>query len=238
MGIRAAINQFNITTGITKLHLPTPHEARWLTEQSRYSPDLGYLEMREWHLLFAMEDFKTNHTHHCLIEDSSFIATAYSTHHFNYWGMEAGDERMAIPLETNKIGTQTVRYFPPGLKVKGELHLIRSHQFLGLDTYKRNTVQFRRKRMNVIVPYREMEWKYNRELCDAPEIPPALQGTRHAILSAEKVYIIRAWVYVAMPQYWDNLLDAGWRGFKTVNYYESKRPWLREYYDYPKRPLK
>jgi len=69
-------------------------------------------------------------------------------------------------------------------------------------------------------------------------VPRALQGTKHFMLSKEKVYVIRAWMYVAIPEYWDNILDAGWRGFKTVNYYESKRSWLKEYYDFPKQPLK
>ena len=235
MGFIQAARQFQSIVG-SGINFPSTHEARWLCDQVRYSPDLGYLEQKEWQLLFAVEDFKRSHSRYSLIEDSVFVATAYSTRKFNYWVLEAGDERTPIPMENfEEKAEQTIRYFPQPLKVKGELHLIRTHQFLGLDTFKMNTVQFRRKRVNVILPYREQGIILNQD-AEGRELPIALQGKKF-FLSPEKVFVIRAWMYVGNPKYWDHLLDAGWRGFKPVNCYESRRPWLREYYDYPKRSL-
>jgi hypothetical protein len=69
-------------------------------------------------------------------------------------------------------------------------------------------------------------------------LPRCLQGTLHPVYSGMKCYIIRAWMYVAKPDYWEPVLDGGFRGFKIVNYYESRdKPWAKEYYDYPKRVL-
>jgi hypothetical protein len=216
------------------INFPSVQEARWLTDRMKYSPDYGWLEQFEYQLLFSPDDTKQNHSHHCLIEDSAFVATAYTTHSFNYWCMEAGEDRIPIPMQ-NDNPKHTIRYFPPPLKIQGEIHAVRPYEFLGLDTYKRNGVQFQRKRVNLILPYREiLQEEY---IFDGPTdyrpLPMCLKGKKGA-LTPEKVYIIRAWMYIAMPEYWDNLLDGGFRGFKTVNYYESRRPWLKEYYVYRK----
>ena len=233
MGINTAFNTFSQLFG-AGINFPSEHEARWLTDRMRYSPDYGWLEQFEYQLLFCPDDTKTNHSHHCLIEDSSLVATAYTIHNFNYWCMEVGEDRVPIPMLTDQRH-HTIRYFPPPLKIQGEIHAVRPYEFLGLDTYKLNTVQFHRKRVNLIVPYREViQEDYVLADADDPrELPLCLQGKKGA-MSPEKVYIIRAWMYVGMPEYWDKLLDAGFRGFKTVNHHESRRSWLKEYYVYPK----
>jgi len=237
MGFIQAARQFQAIVG-SDINFPSTHEAKWLTDQAMYSPDLGWLEQFEYQWLFAADDTRINHSRHTLVSDCEFGATAYTTQPFNYWVLEAGDERVPVPMLSK--GPSPIRYFPPSLKVRGELLKIRTHQFLGLDTYKRNTVQFKRKRITVLVPYRDGTYVGNTDEYGPmlKPVPRALQGTKHFMLSKEKVYVIRAWMYVAIPEYWDNILDAGWRGFKTVNYYESKRSWLKEYYDFPKQPLK
>lgn len=230
----AARNVFSSLFG-PSVKLPSVHEARWIVDNCKHTPDLAWLEQHEFQLLFACDDTKQGHSHHCLIEESAFIATAYTTQKYCYWYQQAGDERIPIPMEAPD-GVQTVRYFPPPLKVKGELHIVRTPQFKELDNYKRNTVQFRRKRVNVLLPYRKLSKIKNvDENIPIRPLPRALQGNLHTHLSPEAVYVIRAWMYVGKPEFWDNLLDAGYRGFKTVNYYESKRKWLKEYYDYPRQ---
>jgi hypothetical protein len=238
MGFFQAARQFQTIIG-SDVNFPSTHEARWLTEQTRYSPDLGWLEQFEYQWLFAADDTRVNHPHHTLVKDCEFGATAYTTKKFNYSVLETAQERIPIPLIATS-DEHIVRHFPPPLKIRGELLKVRTYQFQGLDTYKRNNVQFKRKRITVIVPYRDGTYTTNvDEHGDLIKpIPRQLQGTRHFVMSKEKVYIIRAWMYVALPAYWDDILDAGWRGFKTVNYYESKRSWLKEYYDFPKQPLK
>lgn len=241
MGIQLIRNEFAKLVG-QGINFPSVHEARWLTDSVKHSPDLGYLEQFEYQLLFCGDDTKLNHSHHCLIEDNQFIANAFTSNYFNYWQLETVNkhdqlERLPIPMQTT-ILKHTVRYFPPPLKIAGQLFAVRPYQFRELDNYKQNRVQFQRKRVNLIVPYRPRWYKTNDELEPTQKLPKALQGTKHYILGDERVFIIRAWMYVGRPDYWDNLLDAGFRGFKTVNTFESRREWLRDYYAYPKRPIK
>ena len=232
----AALNAFANLFG-TGVKLPDYKEARWITNNCKCSPDLAWLEQHEFQLLFACDDTKHGHPHHCLIEESAFIATAYTTQKYNYWVQEAGKERTPIPMEAHDKAP-VVRYFPPSLKIKGELHIVRTPQFKELDNYKLNTIQFRRKRVNVLVPYRKLSKIKNvDENIPIRPMARALQGNLHTYLSPEAVYVIRAWMYVGKPEYWDNVLDAGFRGVKPVNHYESERQWLKEYYDYPRQKL-
>jgi hypothetical protein len=225
------------------INYPSVHEARWITDSVKYSPDLGWLEQFEYQLLFAADDTKSGHSHHCLIEDNAFAATAYTENFFQYWVQEVGDERIPIPMKI--IGApkpHVVRYFPPELRIKGELLIVRTPQFRALDNYKRNGVEFKRQRVNVVVPYRERNYLKNTLAKDEPcffrPIPRCLQETYHCILSPPRVHVVRAWMYVAMPSYWEKILDGGFRGFKPVNYYPSReKAWAKEYYDYPKRKL-
>src|SRR6185295_10427611 len=236
MGIQQTANTFAKLFG-QGINFPDAAEARWITDSVRHSPDLGYLEQFEFQLLFAADDTKLNHSHHCLIEDSAFVANAFTANAFEYSYLETGEDRLPIPMMSRMLH-QTIRYFPPPLKIQGQIFAIRPYQFRELDNYKQNTVQFRRKRVNLIVPYREVNRTqyYNDEYDMYQDLPLVLQGK--AVESRERVHIVRAWMYVGMEEYWNNLLDAGFRGFKTVNIFESRRPWLKEYYAFPKRPLK
>jgi len=224
------------------VNLPSAHEARWLTEQARFSPDLGYLEQYEFQLLFAPSDFRLGYIRHGLIEDGVPLCGAYTQQTYEYWLQEVGlpqggTERIDIPMR--KDGPHVIRYSPPPLKIKGEVHAIRPWQFLGLDTFKRNTLQFRRQRVNVLVPYRVKSDVPLDQDGNPYSIPSALAHKNYQFEAPEKVHVLRAWMYVGMPEYWNDLLDAGFRGFKTVNHHvsRSKRPWLKEYYDFPKHSL-
>lgn len=211
-------------------------EVRALIEQARYSPDLGYLEQFDYMLLFCPDDLRSTCLNHKLIEESAFMATAYTRKNFNYWVQTVGDSRTPIPMEAT--GTQLVRYFPPPLKVKGELNLVSTHQFKDVDTEKRNGVQFQRKRVDLIVPFRGLIYKENVDEDPTRAIPDCLRGKEIPILQPERVAIVRAWMYVAKPEYWNDVLDAGFsRAFQTCNIYKSRRSWLNEYYSYPRRKL-
>lgn len=215
------INAFGVS-------FPSVQEAKWLTDQSFHSPDLGYLEQYEFQLLFCPDDTRLGYQRYGLIEEGVPLGTAYTQDTFSYWVQDIAGDRTPIPMRQE--GQPAVRYFPPALKVKGEVHAIRPWQFRNLDDYKRNRHVFRRQRVNVLVPYRL-------RTTDDRSIPQSLKGKGYCFEYPEKVFVLRAWMYIGIPDYWDNLFDAGFRGFKTVNHYESRRPWLREYYDFPKRPL-
>lgn len=230
-----------IDVNVFNINFPSVQEAKWLTDQSFHSPDLGYLEQYEFQLLFSPDDTRLGYERHGLIEDGVPLAGAYTQETFSYWVQETAlvngtVERIPIPMRQQ--GQPAVRYFPPALKIKGEVHAIRPYQFRNLDDYKRNKKQFRRQRVNILVPYKVLRDEGHVLSRKAPAHTHPLSGKNYKFEDPERVFVLRTWMYVGMPEYWDNLFDAGFRGFKTVNHYQSRRDWLKEYYDFPKRPLK
>lgn len=206
-------------------HGVTEHEARWLTDSCRYSPDLGWLEQFEFQLLFSPDRTQRGHSEYPLIQDSVYACHAFTLSPFNYW-----QQRDGLPIPMMATSNIRTRWFPPPLRVKGEVHAIRPYQFRELDNYKQNGVQFVRRRVKLMVPHREILSIPDRY--DNGKPIPLMTG--QYVMTDEKVLPLKAWMYVAVPAYWDDVLDAGYKAdglFKPVPHYESRRPWLKEYYE-------
>ena len=209
-------------------NLPSQHEVDWLCESVRYSPDLDKLEQYEYLLLFSPDETQRGYPQYSLIEDSAFMCHAYTHRLYNYWQQRDGQ---LIPLEAS--APAAVKYFPPSLRIKGELHAIRPYQFRELDTWKGNTVQYTRKRVKLLVPYREVIISdYYDE--DGKELPLCLQGKK-GVTGPEMIQVVKAWMYVGNVAYWDPILSPF--NFHAVQHHESRREWLKEYYSYPKREI-
>lgn len=213
-----------------------PEEKLDIPQPPRYTPDLGWLEQWQFQLLFCPDEIQRSHPAYTFIADNSaFVANCYTQKEYDYWEQHVGDTRVGIPLPASDITAGTL--FPQSCKIKGELHCVRPKAFIGLDDYKQNTDMFIRKRVNVLLPHKPL---LNRNVSlreKGKELPLALQG-RKIMLGAERVYIIRAWMYIANPSYWNDLLDAGWSGFKHVHQFQSKRQWLGKYSYFTKHEFK
>lgn len=236
MSIMKALRRFGLPLpelNVYNVKFPTPHEAKWLTDDVSRSPDLGYLEQFEFQLLFSPDETRIGYSQYDLVKESVYLGVGYTQNTYAYWMQDVEGARQAIPIRQD--GKPMVRWFPPSLKIKGDIHAIQPYQFKNLDDWKRNRSVFRRQRVNILLPYRTVEWRKDHDTNGNP-LPPALQG-KNGVHSPERVHILRCWMYVGIPEYWDQLLDAGFRGFKPVNHYQSRRPWLQEYYDFPKIKL-
>lgn len=217
------------------ISFPSLHEANWLTQSVKHSPDLGYLEQYEFQLLFSPDDTRVGYSHYSLISESVALCGGYTEKTYAYWSLETNKFRTPIPIRQD--GEPVLRYMAPSLKIKGDVQAVRTWQFRQLDDYKKNKEQFRRQRVNILVPFHKMS---NGNIDDnGQELPRALQDKGYLIKYPERVYVLRCWMYVGISEYWDDLLDAGFRGFKPVPHYEARanRPWLKEYYDFPRKPL-
>lgn len=198
-----------------RINFPDQAEVKWLNDQVKRSPDLGWLEQLEFALLFCPDDTKVGHSRHGLVSEGIHLCTAYTQHPYHFWEQRIGDERIPIPLRAKQgakpIDLGDLSQFPQPYKMQGELRIILPFQFRLLDDYKENLVQFQRKRVNVIIPYHDKvtPWK-------------------------EMVHVVRAYMYEGRPEYWDDVIDAGFRGFKPVRTFQSQRQWLKRYYAYPK----
>lgn len=209
-------------------NLPSKHEVDWLNQSVQYTPDNAKLEEYEFQLLFSPDETQRGYPQHSLIEDSVFMTHAFTHRLYNYWQQRDGQ---LIPLEAS--APAAVKYFPPSLRIKGEVHAIRPYQFRELDTWKQNTIQYTRKRVKLIVPYRQVIVKDYYDT-DGRELPLCLQGKK-GVLSPVQLHVVKAWMYVGNDDYWDPLLNA--YNFTKVQHHESRQPWLKEYYSYPKREI-
>ncbi len=200
-------------------------EIAWVRQMVQNTPDIGKLEQYEFQLLFSPDETQRGYPQYPLIEDSAFVCHGFTQKPYSFWQQR---DRQVIPMEAGP--EHAIKYFPPPLKVKGEVHAIRPYQFIDLDNFKGNTVQYVRKRVKLIVPYREVVSEEYGE----KDLPLALQGKKGA-LSPEKVVLVRAWMYVGNPEYWDSVLNT--HTFKAVQTHKSRVAWRQEYYSYPKREI-
>lgn len=207
------------------VEFPTHLQCKQLSESVLRSPDLGVLEESEFQLLFCPDRTQRGCSEYSLIEESIFCGYGFTEENFNYWQQRDG---LCIPLMATD--TRQWQWVPPSLKIKGEIHAVRPHQFRNLDLHKDNLVSFRRERLTFLVPsrplYRLPEYYENGK-------PLPLAIPRQIGVGRETVGRVEAWMYIGVHDYWDDLLDGGYN-FKPVEHYPDKRPWLKEYYSLPR----
>lgn len=200
---------------------------------NRYTPDCAELEKHEFQLLFACDQMKRDFSENKSIEMGAYLCHAFTTKNFQFFRSVTGGYEYPVPLMTDLM-EPVVQYMPPPAKIKGELHLIEPWQFRKLDIARKNGVQFNRQRVRLIVPYRELIPVLD---CDkyGEVVKEMLPGWEHKLIeSPEKVYIIRAWMYVGDPSFWEDIVDAGYH-FTAVSNHDFKHPkWFKKYYEFTK----
>ena len=192
----------------------------------RHTPDMGILEQSEFQLLFCPDRTQRGCSEYNLIEDSVHIGTAFTLKKFNYYQQRDG---LPIPLPafTSNVSAYSdkVPVGAPSLKIKGELHAIRPYQFINLDSFKDNLISFRRERVKILIPHNPVH-KLEERYSNGKPIPLM---TGQYVVGAERIKWFEAWMYIAQPSYWNDLLDGGYM-FNPVTFYNDKRPWLGKYY--------
>lgn len=214
---------------------PTEAEVLWELSQTKFTPDIARLEQYEWQLLFVVDELKKDHIKHDLLGvERALKFPGYTQKPFRFW-MPNDPTMSPIPTETSEGHNvlNNIVGWPPAVKIKGELWKIRSQQFITLDTYKQNTVQFSRKMVRIIVPHRAVVWLKDHNL--DPEFgvqdPTARRDYSGSSIkhSKEIVTIIRCWMYVAKPTFWDPIITA--YDFSPVETFQTdRRRWLDQYY--------
>lgn len=192
----------------------------------RHTPDMGILEQCEFQLLFCPDRTQRGCSEYNLIEDSVHIATAFTLKRFNYYEQRDGLP-VPLPAFADNVSpySDKVSVGAPSLKIKGELHAIRPYQFINLDSYKDNLVSFRRERVKILVPHSPVH-KLEERYSNGKPVPLM---TGQYVVGNERIKWFEAWMYIAQPTYWNDLLDGGYI-FNPVSSYFDKRQWLGKYY--------
>lgn len=204
--------------------LPDADELRFMKEETRYTPDVAKLEEFEYQLYFACDDTQRGHPKHNLL-DGDYKCPGFTQQSFNYWFPEVPWDEPSVPMEAEGY-LNALKGMPPIAKIKGEIHKVRPSTLISLDIEKQNGIQFLRKKVRIVVPHRALKWVH-----DVNTIPPDVEyvADNGLGLTKERVCVLRAWMYVGIPEYWDKLLNM--YSFHSVDTYEAKnRRWLKEYY--------
>lgn len=198
--------------------------------QSTHLPntaDIALLEMKSSHLVFIVDDLKRQFYHHPLLgENKKFLDRGYTQRNFVYYKVLTEDDHIKyVPF----MATPADR-LAPHRKILGQIYLVDLDTLTQLDIHYANGLEYIRKRVKIIRPYKE---KYIYKSPDGSALPPALQGEK---ISFEKVQIVDMWMYLGIREVWDDL--EGYR-FTPVEIYpylgmNDRSKWLKEFYHLPK----
>lgn len=179
-----------------------------------FTPDYAWLETKMYQIVFLYNQIMTGHPKHneFIIEGTGMLGTAFTQEGcYEMFIKNLGEESFPIVVEDRRkeepgIWFKTVSTDPlvrnvhavnrgphPFAtrlgRIKGELYAFKPNQLLGLDKYLQNGIEFRRTRVKTVIFY----FKHDK-----------VNDTWQ-----KAAYIVRAWMYIGLPEYWDDLLDAG-----------------------------
>ena len=197
-----------------------------------WTPDASALEEHAFHLLFAYDRFQQGFDDHTkLVND-----------HCVYAGEGFTDELFV--MQKSRVGKDTYPIIQrkdnytltPPKRVKGQLFYLLQEEFRNLDTVRKNGVEFRRELLSITIPYTN--------LYKLPSLQQggrhkaeylAVFGTEHPSIPINKVTTKQAYCYVAVDEYWDDLVSPYQWG--NVTSYISHREGIGSYYHFTKREL-
>ena len=228
--IRQTLQKLMPSSGLG-YELPDKAFFQFLEQQTQYTPDIARLEEHAWQLYFACDETQQGHLKNSLLGEAEYQCPGFTQRAFNYWNPNV-PFLPPVPMATEEY-RNPMPFYPEIAKIKGQVLLIRPQAFLKLDPYKEQGVQYHREKIRVLIPYRKL-----RDLLDHPGVPTDDIETNvsHRLgLTFERIHIIRAWMYVGVPEYWDKLITAF--DYGSVPTYEARnRTWCPTYYQYRRPP--
>ncbi len=193
----------------------------------KFTPDYPVLLDLQAHLFFVVDDLQSG----C----RNAISDKYGCRAYTNSGFECYRESLTdkvIPFYGSRKPELVDKM--NFARIKGEVHKVPTKQIPELDTKMRNGVQYKRTRILLLAPETLHTCVDNGKLdyVTGKELPWMLQGFKHHV-SPERTIILRAWMYVAMRDYWNPIIDG--LHFDRLEMQDSPRPWLRRYYQFNKR---
>lgn len=195
-------------------------------ERTYYTPDMAILEQHKYQLVFIYDEMMLGHPEYDIIkEGSAFAYNAFTAVPYTMFKEKGGKDTRALIIEDPYHNILQRR-------VSGELHYVEPKQFLKLDEYKENGVQFIRRRETVDVYYSQIKVAPPYPVGQKPQEYRQVYGIDKPKPQLVPVKTsLRAWVYVAVTDFWDKLLDAGYL-YSPVNIHVPNRKEIGEYYKF------
>lgn len=208
---------------------PETAAVAWLN-QNALTPDICQLEQSMFQLIFLPDDMMRGKNNNHLIADAGrdgdvpVHPACFTLERFTFWKKDLGVESFPIPMAKDYQPSNWVRVKPTPAKIKGQLYAIFSPRIKRLDIHRQNGVQFIRKRQEITLPYRNVKYDNHPDAGFAAKIPE---------ISIEYIRTVEAWMYIGIPEYWDNLIGDIFQ-VRECNKFELDQPkfWIEEYYKF------
>lgn len=194
-----------------------------------FTPDYWKLEQFKRQLLFVYGDHMTGERNNAMVKEGSFgpeaiHPTCYTGNKFTFWKKDLGVYSFPVMLPEDYSPSAFVRWPVEALPVRGELWSISPRQFkICLDEHMGNGVRFRRERIRIMMPYREVGWH-------GKNAPPVI--SEHCTKS------VTAWAYVGVTRYWDPQIGGIFASAQVEpQTHDFKKPYVDYFYRFQNTPF-
>jgi len=169
----------------------------WLREATpEYTPDMARLSRYKRQLLFVPDEMMLNHKASPLLGKFAELRAVALTAEENFvlWRKDSGIESEAVPMQggwqEQYLRNMRMNGEPmfPYARIRGELYSVTPSRFITLDNYKRNGVEFERRRVDLVIPYR---LKLNKNTSSEQYLQP-----------------VKAWMYLGVPDFWSDFIKS------------------------------
>lgn len=201
-------------------------------ERNRFTPDIGDLERSAFQRVFVYNQMKHGHWSQAFLPEDLVTrdATCYTDNYFVLHKKQLGQASQAIATDGD-IWPLPCGATADRARVQGELYKIPSSHIPIIDTYHQNTIEFERRRVRILRPWRHIVrakdgFPLNGEMLESFK-------ARGIVHSMRGIGTIEAWMYIGNPDYWEKQMASL---FSTVPLFTSpNEAWLKSYYAFTKK---
>lgn len=180
----------------------------------KYTPDVGLLESKDawWFFAYDMFDVEENPARFIVFTQDKYITYIQDRAY-----------QLLIPLpvpeDYTELSTRPAWADPnrpsyrqaPSSRLRGTLHLVSPETIISLDKDVLNTVRFNRQRVSLYYPHRRL---------------PIVDGKPRPDLV---VHTLKAWMYVANPDYWNFMVEEKPQLFKPAPIMRPASLWIGDF---------
>lgn len=175
--------------GLKRKQTTADPELKWfkdtVSDQLHYTRDIAELEKKEWQLTFVVDELKSGHHQHGLLGTKArFICNAFTrSSKYSMWTKKLGKLSFGVVLDNPKPNALSREGH-----VKGQLYLVRPHQYLAIDKAKDTRIECIRRRVPLRIFARGKE--------------------NEGVSGQFQVFdTVDAWMWVGRSDYWDRQIS-------------------------------
>lgn len=204
---------------------PDPKLVEW-SHRNLLTPDIWKLEQLQFQNIFIPDEMMLGKPQNSLIAEfgrEGMVPThpsCFTLEKFTFFKKDLGVASYPIAMEKGWNPEDYHRVKPVPAKIKGQLYTIFSQGIKKLDIHRQNTLQFKRIRTDISLPFHHVSYSTERPL---PKI------------SRPYLRTVEAWMYVGIPEYWGSRIGDLF-GITECNHFEYNEPdqkfWVDRYYKF------